>query len=66
MALNTPLVKVAGRIVQSGEMGAGEGSEFHGGFTNTGGQITSNGVVLETHTHGGVEPGGGSTGGPNR
>jgi hypothetical protein len=25
----------------------------------------SNNIVLETHTHGGVEPGGGNTGGPN-
>lgn len=65
VALNTPLVRVAGRIVQSGELGAGAGSEFRGGFTNTGGQITSNGVTLETHTHGGVETGSGSTGGPN-
>ena len=65
VALNTPLVTVAGRIVQSGEMGTGAGSEFHGGFTNTGGRISSNGVVLETHTHGGAEPGNGSTGGPN-
>ena len=35
-----------------------------GGIKNTGGQIESNGIVLETHTHTGVEPGGGSTGGP--
>lgn len=35
-----------------------------GGIKNTGGQIESNGIVLETHTHTGVEPGGGSTGQP--
>jgi len=65
VALNTPLVRVAGRIKQSGEMGTGEGSEFQGGFTNTGGKITSNGITLETHTHSGVETGPGNTGGPN-
>lgn len=64
VALNTPLVTVAGRIMQTGNMGSGGGSEFHGGFTNTGGQITSNGITLETHTHGGVETGSGNTGAP--
>ena len=63
--LNTPLVNVAGRIVQAGSMGSGGPSQFRGGLDNTGGQITSNGVTLETHTHGGVEPGSGSTGTPN-
>lgn len=40
-------------------------SAFTGGFNNTGGTVTSNGVTLETHTHTGVEPGSGSTGSPN-
>lgn len=35
-----------------------------GGIKNTGGQIESNGIVLETHVHGGVQTGGGNTGGP--
>lgn len=65
VALNTPLLTVSGRIVQTGEQSTGGGSQFHGGFTNIGGQITSNGVTLETHTHSGVETGSGSTGGPN-
>ena len=60
-----PLLTVSGRIVQTGEQSTGGGSQFHGGFTNIGGQITSNGVTLETHTHSGVETGSGSTGGPN-
>ena len=62
--LNTPLVNVAGRILQAGSMGSGGPSEFHGGLSNTGGQVTSNGVTLETHTHTGVEPGSGNTGRP--
>lgn len=61
--LETPLVETTGRLVQVG--GDGEGAEMIGGLTNTGGTITSNGIVLETHTHTGVEPGSGSTGQPN-
>lgn len=62
VTLETPLVTVAGRIVQNGSMGGGA-SEFKGGFTNTGGNITSNGVTLETHTH--HDSTGGSTGAPD-
>ncbi len=40
-------------------------SQMTGGFNNTGGRITSNTVTLETHTHTGVQTGGGSTGSPN-
>jgi len=36
-----------------------------GGVSNSGGAVSSNGVTLETHTHTGVLPGGGDTGGPN-
>ncbi len=32
-----------------------------GNFTHTGGSITSNGVVIHTHTHGGTQRGGGNT-----
>jgi phage baseplate assembly protein V len=35
-----------------------------GDFVQTAGVLSSNGIVLATHTHGGVQPGGGSTGGP--
>lgn len=42
----------------------GVGATITGGIRNTGGQIESNGIVLETHVHGGVETGGGNTGGP--
>lgn len=60
--LNTPLVEIAGQIVQTGE--SATGATTRGGLTNTGGSITSNGVVLETHVHGGVQPGDGNTGQP--
>ena len=42
----------------------GVGATITGGIRNTGGQIESNGIVLESHVHGGVETGGGTTGGP--
>lgn len=35
-----------------------------GTLVHSGGSITSNGVTLHSHTHGGVETGNGSTGGP--
>lgn len=62
--LESPLIEITGQMVQTGEE-SNKGSIMVNGFTNIGGTITSNGVVLETHTHGGVEPGGGSTGQPN-
>ena len=40
-------------------------SQFTGGFNNTGGAVSSNSVTLDTHTHTGVEPGGGNSGSPN-
>ena len=60
--LDTPLVEITGQIVQTGE--SATGATTRGGLTNTGGAITSNGVVLETHVHGGVQPGDGNTGAP--
>lgn len=60
--LDTPLVEITGEINQTGAKGTG--ATWKGGLTNTGGNITSNGVVLETHTHGGVQSGGSRTGTP--
>lgn len=41
-----------------------KGGEMTGNFTHTGGSITSNGVTVHTHTHGGVDRGNSSTDGP--
>jgi phage baseplate assembly protein V len=38
---------------------------FDGTEMNTDGDVTSNGVTLDSHTHGGVETGSGDTGQPN-
>ena len=35
-----------------------------GDFAHAGGTLSSNGIALATHTHTGVQPGGGNTGGP--
>jgi phage baseplate assembly protein V len=48
----------------SGKGGSGGKTTIDGPITQSGGDITSNGVVLHTHTHGGVQSGGSSTGGP--
>lgn len=45
--------------------GGGSGTSITGSITQTGGDLSSNGVVLATHTHGGVMSGGGNTGAPN-
>ena len=45
--------------------GHGGPAVFQGGITNTGGDIKSDGVTLDTHTHGGVTPGSGNSAGPN-
>lgn len=59
---NTPLVTVAGQIVMTGEKGSG--ATMVGGLSNSGGQIVSNNITLETHVHGNVTPGGGTSGQP--
>lgn len=49
----------------AGSGGAGGASaQIQGGIVNTGGTISSNGVVLDSHRHGGVQTGGGTTGTP--
>lgn len=63
IVLDTPLVECHGRFIQTGQQG--RGGQFVGGFTNIGGQVISNTVTLETHTHKGVQSGSGNTGTPN-
>lgn len=44
--------------------GGGAGTSVTGPITHTEGNLSSNGIVLHTHTHGGVQAGPSSTGGP--
>ena len=60
--LDTPLVEFAGRWTQTGEKG--ESAEMRGGFSNTGGKVSSNGISLEDHQHSNVQPGSGNSGPP--
>lgn len=45
--------------------GGGAGTSISGNMTHNGGSLSSNGVILDTHTHNGVQPGPGNTGTPN-
>lgn len=40
------------------------GGEMRGSISHSGGSLTSNGITVHTHTHGGVRTGPGTTGGP--
>lgn len=44
--------------------GGSNGNVIAGSLTQTGGQLSSNGIVLDTHTHSGVQLGSGNTGAP--
>jgi phage baseplate assembly protein V len=48
----------------TGTGGAGGSTTITGPITQTGGDLSSNGVVLHTHQHPGVVPGGSKTGAP--
>lgn len=74
VTFDTPLVHDTGRHTTddlltygNGLTGTGgsHGNTITGDFIHTNGHLTSNGVTLHTHTHNGVQPGGGNTGGPN-
>jgi len=55
IVLDAPLIEVHGNLTQTGR--AGQTATFVGGIKNTGGEISSNGIVLETHVHPGVSRG---------
>lgn len=73
VTLDTPHTHCTGSLTIDGLLtygdgiagtGGGNGNSISGDFTHTAGSLSSNGVVLHTHHHGGVQPGGGNTGGP--
>ena len=67
--INSPETELSGNLMVRGNVtwagvGQGHGGQaavFKGGINNTGGNIKSNNVTLEGHTHPGVERGGGNT-----
>lgn len=64
---NTGTLTTQGLFTYSSGMagtGGGSGTVINGAITQTGGALSSNGVVLSSHVHSGVQPGGSNTGGP--
>lgn len=73
ITLDTPRTHITGECVidelltyGNGIAGTGgsNGNMITGAFTQEGGPLSSNGVVLDEHTHTDVMPGGSNTGGP--
>ncbi len=69
--LNCPQTNLTGNLFVGGNLvvagiGSGHGGpmSLQGGLTNTGGDIVSDGIVLDTHTHSDVEAGSDNTGEP--
>lgn len=69
MTVTTPITTFNGNVLINGGItwtGTAQGdsgpAEFSGGIQNTGGDITSDGISLETHTH--TDSQGGTTSGP--
>lgn len=73
VTLDTPATTVTGTLTVQGLLtyhaglsgtGGGAGTTISGPITQSGGALSSNGIELATHTHGGVRAGGDSTGSP--
>lgn len=60
ITLDAPVVECTNQLV-TGTIQIKQGGSMTGNLTHTGGSITSNGVVMHTHTHGGIQRGGGNT-----
>lgn len=60
ITLDAPMVECTNQLV-TGTIKIKQGGSMTGNLTHTGGSITSNGVVMHTHTHGGIQRGGGNT-----
>lgn len=69
ISLTTPLVECSNHITfksfgATGGGSAGNTGEITGNVIHKNGELSSNGVVLDSHTHTGVQSGSNSTGGP--
>ncbi len=63
ITLDTPEVVCTNKLT-TGSIEVRQGGTMTGNVTHSGGSITSNGIVLHTHKHSGVQTGGGNTGAP--
>ncbi|CAI0766449.1 phage baseplate assembly protein V [Serratia quinivorans] len=61
--LETPKVTCT-QLLETAQLSVTDGGTMTGDITHSGGQLTSNGVVVDEHMHSGVETGGGTSGGP--
>ncbi|MRT03177.1 phage baseplate assembly protein V [Ewingella americana] len=64
ITLDTPEVVCTNKLT-TGSIEVKQGGTMTGNIKHSGGGITSNGIVLHTHKHGGVQTGGGTTGTPS-
>lgn len=64
ITLDTPEVICTNKLT-TGTLEVKSGGKMTGSIEHSGGSITSNGVVVHAHTHGGVQNGGGSTDKPS-
>lgn len=60
ITLDTPEVVCTNKLI-TGSIEVKQGGTMTGNIAHSGGGITSNGIVLHTHKHGGVQTGGGQT-----
>jgi len=64
ITLDTPEVVCTNKLT-TGSLEVKKGGAMNGNIAHSGGAFTSNGVQVDTHTHGGVQTGGGNTAKPN-
>lgn len=63
ITLKTPVVKCTDHLIAR-TFELTEGGSMKGNVSHSDGSLTSNGVVVHSHVHGGVQGGGSNTGGP--
>lgn len=63
ITLDAPLTTITGAIAAGDGVGGPYNAIFAGSITATG-NVTGNSISLDSHTHTGVQPGSGNTGGP--
>lgn len=63
ITLDTPEVVCTSKLT-TGSLEVKQGGTLTGNVIHSGGSLTSNGIIVHTHRHSGVQTGGGQTGGP--
>jgi len=72
LTVTCPMTTFSGNVTINGlltgsaglAISGGAGSQFTGNVTHTGGVMSSNGIMADSHIHGGVQPGTGNSGSP--